>query len=98
MLLLLELLLLMILLLLRSAPLESYRIIPDRGSGDSKIGAPGLSFFHLGPFFSLVWHSRSIFLRPASMLHSNLARPTSILLAWTLPGTAWTSFLEAEMG
>ena len=57
MLLLLELLPLLLLLLLY----VSYRIIPDRGSEHSKIGAPSPFFFDLGPFFSLVWRSRSVF-------------------------------------
>ena len=77
---------------------KSYRIIPDRASKGSKISDTRPAFFDLGPFFSLVWRSQSVFLRPASVLRSNLACPTSILLAWTLPGTAWTWFLEAESG
>ena len=55
-------------------------------------------FFDLGRSFSLFWCSLSVLVRPTSVLRSNLAHPTSILLARTLPGTLWTSFLEAETG
>ena len=100
--LLLELLLKLLLLLLYAfyhllvrGPPESYRMIPDWGSDAS--GALR-AFACSCRAFALFWRSQSVFLRPSSVLCSNLARPTSILLAQTLPGTLWTSFLQAETG
>ena len=61
-------------------------------------GAMGLLVFGIGlaAFLELSWGSRSVVWRPSSVLRSNLACLTPILLAEALPRTPWASFLEAE--
>ena len=55
-------------------------------------------FLALGRALALFWGCRSIFWRPSSVLRSNLACLSPILLAGALPRTPWASFLEAETG